>query len=349
MNLPDFLAIDIGSHSIKVAQVKRLSKTRAILEHIGKVDTPFGLLDNESDEGIQKLADKIVEAKEAAGSKTKYCVAAVPETSIFSRLVTIPKVEIDKVEQAVHWELKPMIPVPLENVDIAFLDIGEKEVDGQLFIDMYVVAAPKALTDRYRAIAKKANLEILALETEALATTRAVLFNRSDLEGDIVIVDMGANSTDIILARNGVVLFSQISSTGSDAFTKAIAADYGIDQAEAEKYKRAFGLNPSVGEGKISKSIEPIMQILISDIARTLSYFREKVSGKLGTNIYLTGDGCNLPGLSDYMESKLNVRAIAVDVFSTLETDRRVKAELSSFSPGGMAVAIGLALKDTDS
>jgi type IV pilus assembly protein PilM len=349
MNLPEFFSLDIGDHSIKVVEIRRDSKTKARLVHAGKVETPFGLLDNESDEGMQQLAQKIIEAKEAAGIKTKYCVAAVPESSIFSRLVTIPKVEPDKIEQSVHWEVRPMIPVPLENVDIAFLDIGEKEVAGQKLIDMYVVAAPKTLTDKFRTLAEKAGIELLALETEALATVRAVTFNRPETQGDIMVADLGANSTNLILARNGIVLFSQISTTGSDAFTKTIAADYGIDMAEAEKYKRAFGLLADKGEGKIAKSIEPIIQILAGDIVRTINYFREKVGGKLTNKIYLTGDGANLPGLVEYLQTKLNVEAELVNVFAGLEIDNTLKAQLADFSPGGMSVSVGLALKEAES
>jgi type IV pilus assembly protein PilM len=214
---------------------------------------------------------------------------------------------------------------------------------------MYVVAAPKSLTDRFRNIAQKAGLELLALETEALATTRAIVFNRIDANGDIIIVDFGASTTNLILARNGVVLFSQISTTGSDALTKAIAADYGIDYAEAEKYKRAFGLVASKGEGKIARSIEPIIQILLSDIVRTLSYFREKVGGKINDTLFLTGEGANLPGLTAYLEAKINLKAQVVNEFTNITIDKKIEAELTNFSLGGMTVAVGLGLKDNNS
>lgn len=346
MSLPDFFALDIGNHSIKVAQLKRFGKDKAKLSHIGKVDTPFGLLDNESDEGLVQLAEKVKQAKELAGIKTKMCVAAVPEASVFSRLITIPKVEKDKIEEAVHWEIKSMIPVPLENVDIAFLDIAEKEVAGQKLVDMYVVAAPKALTDRFRKIAEKAGLELIALETEALANTRAVLFNNNTLTGDVVSIDFGGHDTTITLSRNGVVVFSQTSSTGSDSFTKVIASDYGIDEAEAEKYKRTFGIDPNQGEGKIAKSIEPIIQILLSDLVRALNYFKEKVGGKLVNPIFLTGDGANLTGLPKYLQDNLGIEVRVLEPLSYVDIEDSAKSEVDNYRKPGMTVSIGLGLKD---
>ena len=345
MELPDFFGIDVGGQSIKVAEAKRSGK-KAKLQHIAKVDTPEGLIENESEEGMKEMGDKIIEAKEAAGIKTKNCVAAVPESAVFSRLLTIPKVAPDQIEQTVHWEIKPMIPVGLSEVDVAFLDIGEKEVGGSTLIDMYVVAAPKTLTDRYKKITSEVGLDLIALETEALAITRSVMFSKPDLVGDVVVIDFGGNGTNIILARDGVVVFSQTSSTGSNAFTKAISSDYGIDDREAEKYKRAYGLKFDDGDGKIAKSIEPIMQIMMTDIIRTLNYFRERVGGKLADTIFLTGDGANLPGLPGYLKNKLNMEAEIVDAFSGFNIDGGIKGEIEGGQSAGFSVALGLAIKE---
>lgn len=347
MDLPEFFGIDIGASSIKVAQAKRKGNNQADLVHLAKVDTPVGLLENESDEGTVQLAAKLNEVREAAGIKTKYCVLSVPESAIFSRLLTIPSVAPEGLEEAVHWEVKPLIPVPLADVDIAFLDIGEKELAGKKLIDMYVVAAPKTLTDRYKSIAEKAGLETLAIETEALATARALTFAKKLKEGmdDVVIVDFGASSTNIILARQGVVVFTQTSSTGADAFTKAIAADYGIDLVEAEKYKRAFGIDFNQGEGKIAKAIEPIMQIVLTDITRAINYFRERVGGKVATTVLLTGSGANLPGLTTYLQTKHNIESEIVDLMSSFTIDSKLKQQIEAGGTSGLSVCLGLALK----
>lgn len=344
MDAPDFFAIDIGNHSIKVAQVKR-EGDKAKLMHIGAVESGSNVLDDASEEGLKELAEQVKQAKEAAGIRIPNCVAAVPESPIFSRLLSIPKVENEKLEEAVHWELKPLIPVPIEEVDVAFLEIGEKKNNEQIYIDMYVVAAPKTLTNRYKHLAELAGLNLLALETESLSNTRAVTFNHPT-ERDIMIFDFGAYSTDLIISRDGVPVFAQSIGTGSDALTKAIAADYGLDMQEAEKYKRAFGIDFKAGDGKVAKSIEPIMQIIINEMSRTFTYFKEKV-GETGANkIYLCGEAAKLPGLSDYFTERFGLTSILVDPVARVEIDSGAKKELEQLSAVGFSVAIGLALKD---
>lgn len=346
MNLPDFFAIDIGNHSIKVAQVKREGENSATLQHLGAVGTKFGLLDDSSETGLKTLGEEIKKAKDLAGIKTNNCIAAVPETPIFSRLLTIPKVEEDKLEESIHWELRPLIPVPLEDVDVAFLEVGEKSVNDQPMLDIYVVAAPKTLTEKYRHLAQVAGLNLLAVETESLANTRAVTFNAST-EKDILIFDFGAMSTDLIIAREGVPVFAQSIGTGSDALTKAIAADFGLDMAEAEKYKRAFGLKADAGEGKIARSIEPIMQIIVNEVSRTFTYFKEKVGETGASKIYLSGEGAKLPGLPDFFTNKLGLETVLVDPVAKLKIANSARKELEQFSSVGFSVAIGLALKDS--
>jgi type IV pilus assembly protein PilM len=345
MELPDFFALDIGSHSIKVAQVKRFSEGKARLEHIGSVETEYGLLENSTDEGIKRLAAQVKAAKESAGIKTPNCVAAVPEAPIFSRLLTIPEVEDAKLEESIHWELKPLIPVPLTDVDIAFLEIGEKEVSGQKMLDIYVVAAPKTLTQRFQKLAEAAGITLLALETESLANTRAITFN-VQTEKDIMIFDFGAYGTDLVIARDSVPVFAQSISTGSDALTKAIAADYGVDLAEAEKYKRTFGLKFDQGDGKIARSIEPLMQILVNEMARTMTYFKQRIGETGATKIYMCGDAAKLPGLPEYFTAKLGLTSVLVDPVSKLEIADSAKKDLQQLSTVGFSVVVGLGLKE---
>lgn len=345
MDLPEFFAIDIGNHSIKVAQVKRGRNGKAKLVNVGSSSSEINLLDNAAEEGMKIVAQKLKEAKENAGIRTNNCVAAVPETPIFSRLLTIPKVESEKVEESVHWELKPLIPVPIEEVDIAFLEIGEKDLGEQKMVDLYVVAAPKVLTARYKKLCEMAGLNLLALETESLANTRVVTFNY-ETEKDLMVFDFGALSTDLIIAREGVPVFAQSISTGADALTKAIAADYGLDLVEAEKYKRAFGIDFKAGDGKVAKSIEPIMQIIVNEMSRTFTYFKEKVGETTATNIYLCGEAAKLPGLPEYFSEKFGLSSVLLDPVAKIDVDAKMRAELEKQSSVGFSVAIGLALKD---
>jgi type IV pilus assembly protein PilM len=174
MNIPEFFGLDIGNHAIKVAQVRRHNDGAQLL-HIDAIDIDFNLLSSPGEDGLQQLAEKIKTVCSSAGIRTTNCVAGISEAPVFSRLITLPRLPEEQLEEAVHWELKPLIPVPVAEVDIAFLEIGERDTNGQKMVDIFVVAAPKTLTEQYKRLADLAGLNLLALETEALANTRLIL------------------------------------------------------------------------------------------------------------------------------------------------------------------------------
>jgi type IV pilus assembly protein PilM len=342
-NIPDFFGLNLGHFSIKIAESKSNGAKSKVLT-MGYTPTTVGILDNDSDSGIQTLSNEINKAYKSSNVKTKNCVMSVPEVSVFSRLITLPKVTDTEVGEAIQWALKPLVPLSLEDVNISFLEIDEKVVQGNVFTNWYVVAAPKKLIMKLQDITQKAGLNLIAVETEALAAARMVAYNYPNEKGkDVMILDIGAEGTNVILSRNGIVMFSQIISTGSNSVSKVIAADFAIDLSQAEKYKVAFGMDFANGDGKIAKSIEPIIQIILSEVQRTLTYYKEKIGGGSINTIYLTGGGAALPKLDKYIAEKLSINTLMVDPLINFDVEDKEKYK--DLNINGFNVALGLSLK----
>ena len=344
MNLPDFFALDIGNHSIKVAEIDRRSVQKADLVSFGSIATPFGVLNSQDDQAKLRIAQKIKEVLDSSNIKTKKCVAALPEASIFTRLLTVPKVTEEKLEELIFWEARQYIPLPLSEVQTDYIPVEEVEVNGKKMMKILLVASPKVLINRYIDIAKKADIELIALETETIATSRAVSFN-NDLEKSFMILDFGANGTDMSVVKNGKMIFSQSIGTGSDSLTKAIANDFNLEVAQAEKYKIAYGLKKDEIDGKIYNSILPIVQIIQDEIQRTISFFRTHLQDSVPQNILMVGDGAKLKGLDAYLSEKLGIKAELYDAGVKLSIARNLRDDVKAMSLIGYSVAIGLGLK----
>ncbi len=345
MDLPDFFSLDIGNHSIKVVEIKRESIDKAKLRHLGSIPTPFGVLNSDKHSSKKELAIRIKEVLEEAGIKTKKCIAALPESSIFTRLITLPKVvDEEKLDDLIYWSVKQYIPLPLSNVQYDYIPITEKKINGKVMLQLLIVAAPKLLVKRYMDIVSNADLELLALETETIATSRSVTFNYGD-KGVYMTLDFGANGTDMSVIKNGNMIFSQSITTGSDAMTKAIASDFNLEFSQAEKYKIAYGLDSTKIDGKIYKSIEPIVQIIVDEVNRTLNFFRTQLRDSVPSKIFLSGDGAKLIMLDKYIQDKTGIATELINPISKIDVDKSIADEVKNSSMVGFSVALGLGLK----
>ncbi|MEI6886729.1 MAG: type IV pilus assembly protein PilM [bacterium] len=346
MKLPEFFGLDIGNHTIKVCQTRWEGDT-PVLVALGSYETPFGVTGSENTEHKKQLAENIKKAVIASGIKTKSVVVALPEGAIFTRLVPgFPKVSDDKLAEAILYEAKKYIPIPPEETNIDHMVVGERTQNGKVLIDVLIVAAPKSLVERYMEILKLSGLEGLALETEAIATTRSISSQKNfDKTKAAIVLDFGANGTDLSVIKGESLLFSQSLGTGSDAFTRAIAVDFGLTTPQAEQYKRVYGLDETKADGKIAKSLYPIIQIIAIEITKTMDFFKTRFVNMVPQKIYIVGDGGKLPGLAKYLSKIYNIDCELAKPFQDFKIDDKLKKDMAQLSDVGFTVSTGLALK----
>lgn len=341
MKLPEFFGLDIGNHSLKIAQVKYLGLDSAQLLKLAKNDIRLGVINNPD---LNTLADEIKKLRDIAGITTKKAVIALPESSIFSRLILLPEVEETKLEQAIYYEAKQYLPVTIEEVQLEWIPISRNESEGKAFVQYLLVAAPKKVLNKYLEVMELAGMDVIAVETETIATARTYTYNNSFAEG-VLVMDFGGTNTDISVIKGKNVIFSQSIGTGSDVLTKALASEFNLDLLQAEQYKRTYGLLKDQADGKIAIALEPIMKIITNEINKTINYFREHLRENTPTQIFVVGDGANLPGLADYLSQMIGIPSVVKDPVSTLKVEDKLNAEISQINTIGFSVALGLALK----
>jgi type IV pilus assembly protein PilM len=206
-----------------------------------------------------------------------------------------------------------------------------------------LVAAPLKIINTYINIADFAGMDIVAIETESVALGRAMY--RATNQKHVVMLDFGANSTDMSIMLDGYLVFSQSISIGSDSLTQAIVNKFNFEYQQAEEYKRNYGVVPNVLEGKIHEVLSPILESIVVEVRRGIEFYKNKTLAPAPTEFFLTGDGALLPGLSDYLSQSLNANAAIANPWSNIAVDSKFQDIIAKSGPS-YSVAIGLALKD---
>ncbi len=338
--LPDHVGIDFGTHTVKVVELKNIS-SKPELANLGVQLTPKGVINSEERQDQKKLAEALKVLYANSKIKNVNVVMALPEFSVFTRFLEFPGVKPEELKQAVQYEAKQYIPIPLDQVQMSYIIIGfnqEKNAPRVL-----LVAAPKKTIEIYMNVANFANLDLIAIETESVAMGRSMF--RSMGKKDCVMLDFGANSTDMSIMTNGALVFSQSIPIGSDALTQSIVNMFNFDYNRSEQFKRGYGLLPNVVEGKIYNALLPIVDSIMTEVRRGVEFYKNKTMSAAPMEYLLNGDGALLPGLTEYVSKSLGVSAQIANPWLNISVDNKYKNILSK-AGSSYSVAIGLALKD---
>ena len=344
MNLPDFFGLDISQSSIKIAHSQRAGDGYQLL-NLGSIEAGKNMMFLKDTQEKTQFAMQIKKLKDSLGIKSNKVVAALPEPIIFTKILTVPDIDEEMLEKLLYFEAKNQLPVSVETVQLDHIPIAKKEIDGKKFIQLLLVAAPKTFVNLYLEILSLAKLELIALETESIATSRVFSLNK-EIKEALMIVDFGALTMSVIVIKGKNIVFSQSINTGSVTLTQAVARDYNLSMEQAEQYKKLYGLTNQIG-GKIFNSLNPVMQIIVNELNKIINYVNINLVEFIPQRFFITGQGSLLPGLQDYLVRALGRNFEMFDpVLSSFSYTQKVKDELVKSTGLGYSVAVGLSIKE---
>lgn len=344
MDLPKFFGIDIGKNTTKVVEVDHTNIKVPKLTKLFSFQTGGGSLATDDITLRADLAVRIRDAVAGAKMDTNKCVVALPEPAVFNRLLTFPDLDEKSLSEAIHWNAKQFIPIPIDEVQMDWIKTGEVTAAGKKMVQLLLVAAPKKLINQTVAMFKEADLDLIAIETESVATARVIAQNYPG-GGSILTLDIGSSGTDLSVIANDNLIFSQSLGTGSEAMTAAIGSAFSLDSVQAEQYKIKYGMLPDQAEGKIYKVLEPIVEIIVNEVSKTINFFKSKYQQSTPQSILVLGEGSVTPGLAEYLSARLGMKAERANLIQKIEVDKAIKAEVEAQGLGSYAVGLGLALK----
>ncbi|ULR40387.1 type IV pilus assembly protein PilM [Thermus sp. NEB1569] len=356
------LGLEIGTANLKLVE---LSGNPPALRALATRPTPPGMLVEGVIAEPQALAQELKELLAEARTKKRYVVTAVPNPSVILRTLQVPKMPLKEMEEAVRWEAERYIPFPIDEVvlDFAPLDPLAEVADGEQVEVMVGAARQEAVASLLEAL-RGAGLTPIILDVKPFAGLYPLEAQlSSDPEGVSVAVEIGAESTSLVLLKGDRPLAVRILTLSGKDFTEAIGKSFGLDFLTAEEVKRTYGLAtiPTEDEellldfdaereryspAKIYDAIRPILVELTQEIRRSLEFFRVQLGDIQPEVGYLYGGGSRLRGLPTLLTDTLGVNFTVPDPWQGIQVDpRRFDLEkLKELGPEFM-VPVGLALR----
>ena len=347
------VGIDLGSSSLKLVQLRK-EKERAILETYGEISTAHygGVEMGQSARLVdQKVLEMLEDLIKEANITARQAVVSLPLRVSFVSLLTLPIMNEKDLAEAVHYEARRYIPVPINEVILdwwslpqGILSDAEREeglVKEKKFIEVLLVAVHQQVLEKYRSIFKEAGIEIVSFEIEIFSQVRSAIAREV---APILLIDYGAQSTRFTIVDYNIVRMSHNADRGSQDLTLALSRSLGIDFERAEKLKRDTGLSLRPEHQEIKNVIEPLLDHNFSEGIRVMTEYKRRTNHSI-KRIVFTGGGSLLKGLIDFSINKFGVEARLSNPFQKVEYPPFLEPALRDLSPI-FSTALGLALRE---
>lgn len=337
--------LDIGSSTTKLIQLSTSGDKFDLIAH-GIISSPPRALASEAIEDQEDLSEALKRLVDEARPSTKNVITALPESQIFTRVIDMPLLSESELASALKWEAEQYVPLPLSDVELDWqiLDQIPGTDAKNSKMEILLVAAPKLLVEKYMKVLNMVGLNPLTLETEPIALNRSLLTSASS-GPTTLIISFGASTTDVCIIRSGKLTFTRSIATGGIALSRAVAQDLGFELAQAEEYKKTYGLDASQLEGKVMQSIKPVFDVVVNEIRRALAYYLGKRPDDPIKRAVVTGGSAKMPGLVVYLANSLGVEVQIGNPWERVNLSTSNKQNLIDQSEE-YATCVGLAMRE---
>jgi type IV pilus assembly protein PilM len=328
--------IDIGNRALKAVKLVRTGDGIKVedfdfIEH----ETVLSQSGDNRDDLIKQALATFVGRKNTKGSAVSIGVTGQQS---FARFIKLPPVEDKQLPSIVRFEALQQIPFPLDEVEWSYQlfsppDSPDKEVGIFAMRKELVNAHVKQFTDL--------DLNVQVVQMNPLALYNAVQHDNRLDNGAAMIVDVGAENTDLIIASQHSIWLRSIP-IGGNNFTEVIAKAFKLSQEKAEDMKR--NISTSKYQKQIFQAMRPVFADLVAEIQRSIGFYgsvnRENKIGK----IIALGGTFQLSSLAKYLNQNLQLEVERPNApVAALPDDSKTAAEfteniLSLYSAYGLAL-----------
>ncbi len=328
-------AVDAGTGSLKVVQIKHGAKPEVVAAEI--VEFP-------PESGAESLGANLRYLLSEKNIPFRNVITQMPGKDLTIRSLSLPKMPLKELREAVRWEAKRHISYPLDTALVEYLITGEKR-EGQVDkYDLLLIAAEESKVREYLAPFDEARIKVAAVDVNALALRNLLRLSMPSDGADTLVVDLGAGKTEINIFKAGHLRFSRCLETGGAEITRMVADHLGTTVKDAEAVKCGMNIAAAPDQDKTAAVIKSGLDALLMEIRRSIEYYKTTFREKNVERALLTGGTALMQGLPEYFSQSLGLPVALLDPFDVLDAGTAVNGKVSRPATR-FSAAVGLALR----
>jgi len=342
-------ALDIGQAALKAIKlVPGESPDQVMAEAFDFIEYPKILSQPDADPEalVSEALGTFMDRNDLKGSKV---AIAVPGQAGLVKFIKLPPVEKKRIPDIVKFEAKQQIPFALEEVVWAYQQIGDEDKSEEeefTTVEVGLFAMKRDQINRAIQPFRAAGIEIDVVQMGPIALYNYITYDQlkgSGLKGSIVLLDIGADNTDLIIS-DGTRIWQRNVPIGGNHFTRALTKELKLTFAKAEHLKRNATKAPD--PKAVFTAMRGIFNDFASEVNRSIGFYSSVNRQAKILKVVGLGNGFKLPGLQKFLQQNLNGLDVEkLEDFSKLTGDEVKAAPQFVENLPSFAVSYGLGLQ----
>ncbi len=324
-----YIAIDIGSHSVKAMEMVASGSTvvkKAAITNIPKETFINGSL---NDGDALKLAFERMFHENKWTWKNRRFSFAIGGDQVLIKKIWMPLTTRNQMEMQIEAEAKQNFHADMDELYWRYhLSLGSINQKGE--VPVFLVAADRSFVDERMDIIKDLGGKIGLVDIEAFCYLNVFVQYTQPGTDLAIVLDVGHSRTKFTVIQNSSYLYSRDFSFGGKEYTEALMEQLELDYATAEQVKIETCKNPGSAVPEILNAIAEVNERVIDQFRSAIDDFRH-VDPSYKTlpirGVAMLGGASGTYGLSDGVSAALSTSA---RVFNPLAACDWKKAKVAS-------------------
>ena len=363
------VAVDLGSHSIKVVQLKEIMGGNFELVNIGIMPLEEGCIVGGSIKEPKQVSEALSRLIKAEKIKTSYVVASVSGEAVFIEKIKIPQMSGKELSERITEEAEQHIPFAINEVALDFQVLGpfsdntshekldkqidhdeekaadETEISDGPMAEALIVAVHREIINERRNVLLQAGLKPAIIDLDVFALMNAAsLTNDLSAMGSIALIDLGDSFSHLNILKNGSIGYTKDIPVGGGYCSTNLMSEYKIPFKQTHKIKGGYlpeGIKKEEAFALILQGYKKILE----EIHKSFEYFTTISNSKV-ERIFLSGGGCLIHGIDDFIGNFLKIPAEILNPMQGVKINpKNFDKEMITALSGLSTVAIGLATR----
>ncbi|MFH2202512.1 MAG: type IV pilus assembly protein PilM [Elusimicrobiota bacterium] len=350
----DIIGIDIGSHAVKVAAIKKV-KDKLTLHSWGYLPLdpkPEATADERKQQTINLLKAFLIQKN----VQIKNVATSISGNAVIVRYVKFPLLTKNEFKATLATEAEPFIPFDINEVQLGFHILGELVEEGQKKMETVLVAAKKEAVQMRVEVLQSLGLKptIIDVDSFALENVYERMAEAGTGGGATLLLNVGHSVTNLSIIEEGVTRVVRDILISGNTFTRAIMKSLQCEFPKAEEAKKAFGIlvDPEEKEKAlqagqrealgVSQAVTTVLKDMVGELHRSVDFYLSQGPERSIGRIVLSGGSAGMKNMARHLAAELKVPVSVLDPFACLS---ELPADIPKEIAPGLGVAVGLALR----